>query len=67
MTKIKWFKVTEDIPAQFEFKGRIFSKVIEKGSEIETGRHSQQVLLENGDIRWGLTVIPSSSLKKVQG
>lgn len=67
MAKIKWFKVTEDVPAQFELKGRVFNKVIEKGSEIETGRHPQQVLLPNGDIVWGLTTIPAKCLKPVRG
>lgn len=67
MTKIQWFKVTEDIAAQFEYKGRRFDSVIRKGSEIETGRHPQQTLLENGDIVWGLTTIPAAKLKKIRG
>lgn len=67
MTKIQWFKVTEDVPAQFEYKGRIFDSVISKGSELETGRHPQQLLLPNGDVKWGMTTIPSSKLKKVRG
>lgn len=67
MTKIQWFKVTEDIPAQFEYKGRIFDSVIRKGSELETGRHPQQILLPNGDVKWGMTTIPSTKLKKIRG
>lgn len=67
MAKIKWFKVTEDVPAQFELKGRVFNKVIEKGSEIETGRHPAQILLPNGDIVWGLTTIPAKNLQPIRG
>ena len=67
MTKIQWFKVTEDVPAQFEYKGRIFDSVIHKGSELETGRHPQQILLPNGDVKWGMTTIPSTKLKKIRG
>ena len=67
MTKIQWFKVTEDVPAQFEYKGRIFDSVIRKGSELETGRHPQQILLPNGDVKWGMTTIPSTKLKKIRG
>ncbi len=66
MAKIQWFKVTEDIAAQFEYKGRTFDSVIRKGSEIETGRHPQQVLLPNGDIVWGSTTIPAKILKPVR-
>lgn len=66
MAKIKWFKVTEDIAAQFELNGQVFNKVIEKGSEIETGRHPAQILLPNGDIVWGLTTIPAKILKPVR-
>lgn len=65
MAKIKWFKVTEDITAKFEdSRGRVYSTVIKAGSEIETGRHPKQVLLENGDITWGLTTIPAAVVKK---
>ena len=67
MAKIKWFKVTEDITAQFELKGRVFNTTITKGSAIETGRHPAQVLLPNGDVRWGLTTIPAKILKPVRG
>lgn len=67
MAKIQWFKVTDDIAAQFEYKGRVFDQVIRKGAEIEIGRHLAQILLPNGDLQWGLTVIPASSLKKVRG
>lgn len=67
MAKIQWFKVTEDVPAQFEYKGRIFDSVIHKGSELETGRHPQQLLLSNGDVKWGMTTIPSTKLKKIRG
>jgi len=67
MTKSQWFKVTEDVPAQFEYKGRIFDSVIRKGSELETGRHPQQILLPNGDVKWGMTTIPSTKLKKIRG
>jgi len=67
MTKIQWFKVTEDVPAQFEYKGRIFDSMIDKGSELETGRHPQQILLPNGDVKWGMTTIPSTKLKKIRG
>ena len=67
MAKIQWFKVTEDISAQFEYKGRVFDSMISKGSEIETGRHPQQSLLANGDIVWGITTIPATKLKKIRG
>jgi len=68
MAKIKWFKVTEDITAQFEdSRGRVFNTVIRKGAEIETGRHSAQILLPNGDVKWGLTTIPAQILKPRRG
>ena len=68
MAKVKWFKVTEDITAQFEdSRGRVFNTTIRKGSVIDTGRHPAQVLLPNGDVRWGLTTIPSTKLKKIRG
>ena len=67
MAKIKWFKVTEDIAAQFELKGRVFNTTIRKGSVIDTGRHPAQVLLPNGDVRWGLTTIPADHLKQTRG
>jgi len=63
--KIKWFKVTRDIEAQFEAHGRVYSAVIKSGSEIETGRHPKQILLETGDIKWGLTTILKEDLKVV--
>ena len=68
MAKIKWFKVTEDVPAQFEDShGRVFSTTIRKGSVIDTGRHPQQLLLPNGDVKWGMTTISSTKLKKIRG
>ena len=68
MAKIKWFKVTEDVPALFEdSRGRVFSTVIKQGARIETGRHPKQVLLENGDIVWGLTTIPAAVVKPSRG
>lgn len=68
MAKIKWFKVTEDVPALFEdSRGRVYSTVIKKGAAVETGRHEKQVLLENGDIVWGLTTIPAAVVKPISG
>ena len=68
MAKVKWFKVTEDITAQFEDShGRVFNTTIRKGSVIDTGRHPAQVLLPNGDVKWGLTTIPAGHLKPARG
>ena len=68
MAKVKWFKVTEDITAQFEdSRGCVYDTTIRKGSVIDTGRHPAQALLPNGDIRWGLTTIPADHLKPTRG
>lgn len=67
MAKSKWFKVVRTIQAEFEYKGRVIPTTIEAGSLIEIGRHEAQVLLPNGDIRWGLTTIPAADLRRSRG
>ncbi len=65
MAKTKWFRLTEDISAQFEdARGTIQSMTLRKDMEIETGIHPKQVLLENGDVMWGLTRIPKEILAR---
>ena len=68
MTKdIKWFKVARDIEAKFEAHGRVYNTIIKAGSEIETGRHPKQILLETGDIKWGLTTILKEDVNPIKG
>ena len=67
MAKSKWFKVVRTIQAEFEYKGRVIPTIIQAGSLIEIGRHAAQVLLPNGDIRWGLTTIPAADLRPSRG
>ena len=67
MAKSKWFKVVRTIQAEFEYKGRVIPTTIQAGSLIEIGRHAAQVLLPNGDIRWGLTTIPAADLRRSRG
>lgn len=62
MAKVKWFRLTEDINAQFEVAGRVIETTLRRNMEIETGIHPKQVLLENGDVLWGLTRIPKEIL-----
>jgi hypothetical protein len=64
MAKVKWFRLTEDISAQFEVAGRVIETTLRRNTEIETGIHPKQVLLENGDVMWGLTRIPKEILAK---
>jgi hypothetical protein len=64
MAKVKWFRLTEDISAQFEVAGRVIETTLRRTMEIETGIHPKQVLLENGDVLWGLTRIPKEILAK---
>ena len=65
--KIKWFKVARDIEAQFEAHGRVYNTIIKAGSEIETGRHPKQILLETGDVKWGLTTILKEDVNPIKG
>jgi len=65
MAKTKWFRLTQDITAQFEdFGDRIGTTILRKNMEIETGRNTTCVLLENGDVMWGLTRIPKEILAR---
>ena len=67
MAKSKWFKLTQDVQAQFEtLSGRVIDTLLTKGSFIEIGPHAKQVLLPNGDIMWGLTLIPAGVLVKAR-
>ncbi len=45
MAKVKWFRLTEDINAQFEVAGRVIETTLRRNMEIETGMHPKQVLL----------------------
>jgi len=66
MAKTKWFKLTGDIVAKFEDRGGSVGSVqLRKNMEIETGRNTTCVLLENGDVMWGLTRIPKEILVKM--
>lgn len=65
MAKTKWLRITQDITAQFEdYGGKIGTTILRAGMEIQANSHPKCVLLENGDVMWGLTRIPKEILAR---